>query len=121
MRGRPAGQRRLDDATRRQLRDLTLALIAAREGVVEEHARFRSIGGRGLCLPEGQLARRLGNATVLVTGETGCIGSALIKQLAARGAGRIVSVSRCYEQLAQVRRRGVPVRAMPGTAPPWTG
>jgi NAD(P)-dependent dehydrogenase (short-subunit alcohol dehydrogenase family) len=31
---------------------------------------------------------------VLVTGGTGCIGSALIKQLAARGAGRIVSVSR---------------------------
>jgi len=48
----------------------------------------------GLCLPDGQLARRPGNATVLVTGETGCIGSALIKQLAARGAGRIVSVSR---------------------------
>ena len=90
----PPGQRRLDDDTLRQLRDLTQSLIAARAGAAEEHARFLAIAERGLCLPEAELADRLRDATVLVTGGTGCIGSALMTQLAARCPGRLVSVSR---------------------------
>ena len=90
----PAGQRRLDDTTLRQLRDLTQSLIAAKAGAAEEHARFLAIAERELCLPEAELADRLRDATVLVTGGTGCIGSALMAQLAARGPGRLVSVSR---------------------------
>jgi FlaA1/EpsC-like NDP-sugar epimerase len=78
----PAGQRRLDDATLRQLRDLTRLLGAARAGTAEEHARFLAIAERRLCLPETELADRLSGATVLVTGGTGCIGSALTEQLA---------------------------------------
>jgi hypothetical protein len=62
----PAGQARLDDATLCQLRDLTQALIAAKTGAAEEHARFLSIAERGLCLPEAELADRLRDATVLV-------------------------------------------------------
>ena len=90
----PPGQRGLDVKTLRQLRDLTQSLIAVKEGAAEEHARFLSIGERGLCLPEAELADRLGDATVLVTGGTGCIGSTLMAQLAARCSGRLVSVSR---------------------------
>ena len=45
-------------------------------------------------MPEAELADRLRDATVLVTGGTGCIGSTLIAQLAARCPGRLVSVSR---------------------------
>src|ERR1700689_3139227 len=70
----PAGQRRLDDETLRQLRDLTQSLIANKEGAATEHARFLSIAERGLCLPEAELADRLRDATVLVTGGTGCTG-----------------------------------------------
>jgi nucleoside-diphosphate-sugar epimerase len=90
----PPGQSHLDDATLELLRDLTQSLIAAKAGFAEEHARFLAIGERGLCLPEAALAERLRDATVLVTGGTGCIGSTLIGQLAARGTGRLVSVSR---------------------------
>ena len=90
----PPGQGRLDEKTLRQLRDLTQSLIAVKEGAAEEHARFLSIAERGLCLPEAELADRLRDATILVTGGTGCIGSTLMAQLAARCSGRLVSVSR---------------------------
>src|ERR1700677_1854886 len=90
----PPGQGRLDEKTLRQLRDLTQSLIAVKDGAAEEHARFLSIAERGLCLPEAELTDRLRDATVLVTGGTGCIGSTLMAQLAARCSGRLVSVSR---------------------------
>ena len=90
----PAGQRRLDDTALQQLRDLTQSLIAVKEGAAEEHARFLAIAERGLCLPEAELADRLRDATVLVTGGTGCIGSTLMAQLARRSPGRLLSVSR---------------------------
>ncbi|HWG01532.1 MAG TPA: SDR family NAD(P)-dependent oxidoreductase [Trebonia sp.] len=76
------------------LRELTAALMAARPEAPDEYARFLAIAGRGLCLPEAELACRLGGTTVVVTGGTGCIGSALMGQLAARGPARLVSVSR---------------------------
>jgi nucleoside-diphosphate-sugar epimerase len=90
----PPGQPSLDGVTLHQLRDLTGALIAAKTGAAEEHARFLAIAERGLCLPEAKLADRLRDASVLVTGGTGCIGSTLLGQLASRGPGRLVSVSR---------------------------
>jgi nucleoside-diphosphate-sugar epimerase len=84
-----AGRRRLDEETLRQLRDLTQSLIASKEGAATEHARFLSIAERKLCLPEAELADRLRDATVLVTGGTGCIGSTLTAC-----PRRLVSVSR---------------------------
>src|SRR5690242_14395331 len=80
----PPGQRHLDDDVLAELRALTQALIAVRTGAAEEHARFLAIAERGLCLPEAELVTRLRDATVLVTGGTGCIGSTLMAQLAAR-------------------------------------
>ena len=90
----PAGQATLDQAVLRRLGELTQSLIAVKEGAAQEHARFVGISHRGLCLPEAQLSAWLSGATVLVTGGTGCIGSTLMAQLAARGPGRLVSVSR---------------------------
>ena len=90
----PAGQATLDQAVLGRLGELTQSLIAVKEGAAEEHARFVSISQRGLCLPEAQLSAWLSGATVLVTGGTGCIGSTLMAQVAARGPGRLVSVSR---------------------------
>ena len=110
----PPGQSSLDDTTLGQLRDLTQALIAAKTGAAEEHARFLAIRERGLCLPEEALSARLRDATVLVTGGTGCIGSMLISQLAARHAGRLVSVSRdvsdAYPRHADAEYRYADVR-----------
>jgi nucleoside-diphosphate-sugar epimerase len=90
----PAGQARLDDEALGRLRSLTRALIAARPDASAEHSRFLAIGKRSLCLPEAELSAMLRGATVLVTGGTGCIGSALMAQLAARCPGRLISVSR---------------------------
>jgi Polysaccharide biosynthesis protein len=77
-----------------RLRELTGELIAARPEAAAEYARFLGVKRRGLCLPEAELSERLGGATVLVTGGTGCIGSTLMAQLARRRPGRLVSVSR---------------------------
>ena len=90
----PAGRAVLSDTEAATLRGLTADLIAARPESAEEYARFRGITDRRLCLPEAELAGRLGGATVLVTGGTGCIGSALMEQVAARRPARLVSVSR---------------------------
>lgn len=90
----PPGRARLSDTEVSDLRALTAALIAARPEATEEYARFRATAGRQLCLPEAELADRLRGATVLVTGGTGCIGSALMAQLAERRPARLVSVSR---------------------------
>jgi nucleoside-diphosphate-sugar epimerase len=88
------GRRRLDSGTRRRLAGLTRSLIAVREEAQGEYARFLAIGERRLCLPEAALKARLSGAVVMVTGGTGCIGSAVMAQVAARCPGRLVSVSR---------------------------
>jgi NAD(P)-dependent dehydrogenase (short-subunit alcohol dehydrogenase family) len=89
----PARNTSLDDAEIGRLRELTGELMAAKPEAVAEYARFLGVKRRGLGLPEAELAERLGGATVLVTGGTGCIGSTLMAQLARRRPGRLVCVS----------------------------
>ena len=88
------GQASLDAGTQSRLRQLTAELIAVKPDAFSEHARFLAVRQRGLTMPEDDLRSRLAGATVLVTGGTGCIGSALMAELAMRGPGRLVSVSR---------------------------
>ena len=90
----PARKASLDEVEVARLRELTGELIAAKPEAAAEYARFLGVKQRGLCLPEAELGRRLGGATVMVTGGTGCIGSALMAQLAQRNLGRLVGVSR---------------------------
>ena len=90
----PPGQESLGPAVVEELQDLTEQLIAAKGGAGEEYARFQAITQRTLCLPDSLLIDWLRDATVLVTGGTGCIGSALMGQLAKVGSRRLVSVSR---------------------------
>ena len=88
------GQASLNSTTRGRLRQLTAELIAAKPDAHGEHARFLAVRQRGLAMPEDDLKARLAGATILVTGGTGCVGSALLAQLAPRSPGRLVSVSR---------------------------
>ena len=90
----PAQKADLDELEVAELRELTAELIAAKPEVMAEYARFLGVKRRGLCLPEAELSRRLGGATVMVTGGTGCIGSTLMAQLARHRPGRLVGVSR---------------------------
>jgi NAD(P)-dependent dehydrogenase (short-subunit alcohol dehydrogenase family) len=94
VRAVPARKVNLDEVEVARLRELTSELMAAKPETAVEYARFLGIKQRGLCLPEAELTERLGGAIVLVTGGTGCIGSMLMAQLAQRGPGRLVSVSR---------------------------
>lgn len=91
----PPGQRGLDDASIGLLSEATSSLLEARrEEAIAEYERFLGVAKRELCLPRDRLAARLDGAVVLVTGGTGCIGTALIGQSAAFKPARIVSVSR---------------------------
>ena len=89
----PARKASLDEVEIARLRELTAELMAERPEAVAEYARFLVVKRRDLCLPEAELNQRLGGASVLVTGGTGCIGSTLMAQLAQRRPGRLVSVS----------------------------
>jgi NAD(P)-dependent dehydrogenase (short-subunit alcohol dehydrogenase family) len=90
----PERKASLDDGEIATLRALTKELIVAKPEARAEYARFLGIRQRQLCLPEAELARRLRGASVLVTGGTGCIGSTLMGELAARQPGRLVCLSR---------------------------
>jgi nucleoside-diphosphate-sugar epimerase len=90
----PPGQDCLDYETLGELRNLTQALITAKPRADEEHERFLRLRERSIGVPEAELEAWLRGATVLVTGGTGCIGSALMAQLAQARPGRLVSVSR---------------------------
>jgi nucleoside-diphosphate-sugar epimerase len=94
VRAVPARKESLDDTEIAALRALTTELIAAKPEAADEYSRFLGVKQRGLCLPEAELNKRLGGATILVTGGTGCIGSTLMAQLAARNPARLVSFSR---------------------------
>jgi NAD(P)-dependent dehydrogenase (short-subunit alcohol dehydrogenase family) len=110
----PGGQQRLDATTLRRLSDLTSQLTAAKPDAAAEHQRFLEVRGRRLRLPEGELAKRVGGKTILVTGGTGCIGSTLLSQLAQRCPRRIVSVSRgvtgCWPRLDGADYRHADIR-----------
>jgi nucleoside-diphosphate-sugar epimerase len=89
------GQQDLDGASIQLLNEATsLLLEARRDEAIAEYERFLGVAKRELSLPGERLATRLGGAVVLVTGGTGCIGSALVSQLEAFRPARIVSVSR---------------------------
>ena len=90
----PEGRQRLSHAELRKLSDLTQALLAAKPGALREYSRFLAIGRRSIGLPRAELEAWLPGKSVLVTGGTGCIGSALLAQLAGLRPRRLVSVSR---------------------------
>lgn len=90
----PRAREALDDAEASVLRRLTGELVRARAGAGAEYERFRSIAHRDLCLPEPAVRSRIEGATVLVTGGTGCVGSALMAELARFRPARLISVSR---------------------------
>ena len=90
----PPGQQALDEQSLQRLGELTQQLMAARSEAQQEYARFLDISERAIPLPEDDLATWLDGKNVLVVGGTGCIGSKLMRQVASRCPGRLVSVGR---------------------------
>lgn len=90
----PPGLGKVSDEAARELRSLTEALMAAGTCAREEYERFLSIGRRRLTADAEHIAGWIEGRTVLVTGGTGCIGSALMAQIAGARPRRLVSMSR---------------------------
>jgi nucleoside-diphosphate-sugar epimerase len=91
----PPGGESLDEATKNQLRSHTQTLLGLKATeAADEAARFLAIADRTLPLPGDRIRDELSGATILVTGGTGCVGSALLAELATVNPGRVVSVSR---------------------------
>src|SRR5215217_737749 len=72
---------RLDDAILARLRELSAALVAVSADSLAEFRRYLSVMDRGIVMPDQLVAGLLAGRTVLVTGASGCIGSALLGQL----------------------------------------
>jgi nucleoside-diphosphate-sugar epimerase len=85
----PPGRLRLSNEQIAELVDLTGRLIDLRDGLAEAQ-RFYDAKLRSLILP----SPRANHRTVVVTGGTGCIGSAVLRELVERPNTRVVSLSR---------------------------
>ena len=90
----PRGRPCLTGAELKRLARLTQALVASKPEAQEEYGRFLAAVRKDIDLPGPVLAGCLQGKSVLVTGGTGCIGSALLAQLAGLRPRRLVSVSR---------------------------
>ncbi len=94
----PRGRACLTPAESERLATLTQALLASKPEAQEEYGRFLAAVRKDIDLPEPVLARCLQGKRILVTGGSGCIGSALMAQLARFSPARLVSVSRGITQ-----------------------
>jgi nucleoside-diphosphate-sugar epimerase len=90
----PPGRQLLTDADYACLAHLTRELLECRPAAATEYARFRSARRKDIELPPAAIAARVRGKRILVTGGTGCIGSALLSRLARFQPARLVSVSR---------------------------
>ena len=90
----PQGRASLDQHEISLLRPLTRLLLSESPESEAEYLRYLAIRDRFLPVPMGTVGGWVKDKTILVTGGTGCIGSALIGRLSGLRAGRIVSVSR---------------------------
>jgi nucleoside-diphosphate-sugar epimerase len=90
----PPGRQSLTDAESRGLARMTRALLASKPEARGEYARFLAAATKDIDLPDAPLAACLQGKRILVTGGTGCVGSALMAQLARFHPARLTSVSR---------------------------
>ena len=90
----PRGRQRLTRTESKRLARLTQALLASKPEAQEEYSRFLASSRKDIDLPGPVLAGCLQDKRILVTGGSGCIGSALMAQLARFSPARLVSVSR---------------------------
>jgi nucleoside-diphosphate-sugar epimerase len=94
----PRGRPCLTGAETKRLAGLTQALLASKPEAQEEYSRFLAAVRKDIDLPGPVLAECLQGKRILVTGGSGCIGSALMAQLARFSPARLVSVSRGVTQ-----------------------
>ncbi|WP_340686932.1 polysaccharide biosynthesis protein [Amycolatopsis coloradensis] len=82
----------LDEAVLPRLRELSAALVAASGESAAEFRRYLSVAERSIEVPDDGVREYLAGRTVLVTGASGCIGTALLRRLARDRPGRLVAL-----------------------------
>ena len=90
----PQGRASLDRHEISLLRSLTRSLLLETPESEAEYLRYLAIRDRFLPVPMEMAGSWVKDKSILVTGGTGCVGTALIGCLSGLGAERIVSVSR---------------------------
>jgi nucleoside-diphosphate-sugar epimerase len=94
----PRGRQSLTRAELKCLASLTQALLASKPEAQAEYGRFLAAVRKDIDLPGPVLSACLQGKRILVTGGSGCIGSALMAQLARFSPAQLVSVSRGVTQ-----------------------
>ena len=84
----PRGRSSLDWHEISRLRSLTRDLLSAVPESEAEYLRYLAVRDRSLPVPMNVAGRWVAGKTILVTGGTGCIGSALVRQLCGLLPGR---------------------------------
>ena len=82
----------LDGAILARMRELSAALVAVSADSLAEFRRYLAVMDRGIVMPDQLVADLLAGRTMLVTGASGCIGSALLGQLARYRPARVVTL-----------------------------
>jgi nucleoside-diphosphate-sugar epimerase len=93
QRAAPPGQRTLTGRTVAHLAELTADLLRRRPTAIDEHRRFTAIRDRTISPPPRRVAAAVAGRTVLVTGGSGCVGRALLAELATLRPGRLISLA----------------------------
>lgn len=73
--------------------DMTTQLLATSPGSIAEFQRYLAVAQRQITVPDESVRELVSGRTVLVTGDSGCIGSALLRQLDRYHPRRLVGVS----------------------------
>lgn len=89
----PPGQRELRPDAKRRLTELTSRLLKARPDSAEEMRRYLAIQERGIPVPQDQVRAAVAGRRIVVTGGSGCLGTALLEQLAPLGPAELISAS----------------------------
>lgn len=90
----PEGRAHLDAREISTLRQFTPLLLSAAPDSNAEYQRYLDVRHRSLSIPIEIVGNWVADKTILVTGGTGCVGSALNKLLSRLRPRRLVSVSR---------------------------
>lgn len=99
------------DEVRRMVAATRAVVADRRDAARDEVERFRATGARALGIDQERVRQAHAGRTVLVTGGTGCIGSALVRLLRENGAARVVSISR-GRTVGRPRTEGVEYRCL---------
>src|SRR5262245_10622177 len=89
----PPRQGSLTEPLRARLAELTAELLAAHADSSQELDYYLAIRDRSIPLEVKEVMAGVAGATVVVTGGSGCVGTALLSQLCALGPARLISIA----------------------------